>query len=77
MHGNAFEWVEDPWHDSYKDAPLDGSPWVKDGDAGRRVIRGGSWTNDPQDLRAASRGSFPTDFRDFNFGFRLARTLNP
>jgi formylglycine-generating enzyme required for sulfatase activity len=52
MHGNVIEWVEDPWHDNYKDAPLDGSPWVKDGDAGRHVIRGGSWGGDPLDLRA-------------------------
>jgi formylglycine-generating enzyme required for sulfatase activity len=22
MHGNVFEWVEDPWHDNYEDAPL-------------------------------------------------------
>jgi formylglycine-generating enzyme required for sulfatase activity len=55
MHGNVMEWVEDTWHDNYKDAPLDGSPWVKDGDAGRRVVRGGSWINYAQDLRAAKR----------------------
>jgi formylglycine-generating enzyme required for sulfatase activity len=53
MHGNAWEWVEDPWHDSYEGAPADGSPWVKDGLAGWRVVRGGSWVNYPQFLRAA------------------------
>jgi formylglycine-generating enzyme required for sulfatase activity len=58
MHGNASEWVEDPWHDSYEGAPADGSPWVKDGLAGWRVVRGGSWVNYPQYLRAASRGRF-------------------
>jgi formylglycine-generating enzyme required for sulfatase activity len=59
MHGNVWEWVEDPWHDSYEGAPADGSPWVKDGDASRRVVRGGSWNNDPQSLRAADRGGDP------------------
>jgi formylglycine-generating enzyme required for sulfatase activity len=28
MAGNVWEWVEDCWHDSYLDAPNDGSPWV-------------------------------------------------
>jgi formylglycine-generating enzyme required for sulfatase activity len=77
MHGNASEWVEDPWHDSYEGAPADGSPWVKDGLAGWRVVRGGSWVNYPQYLRAASRGRYPSDLRIVLFGFRLARTLNP
>ena len=25
MHGNAFEWVEDAWHDNYENSPTDGS----------------------------------------------------
>ena len=41
MHGNAQEWVEDTYHDSYEGTSTDGSPWV-DGDASRRVIRGNS-----------------------------------
>jgi formylglycine-generating enzyme required for sulfatase activity len=40
-------------------------------------VRGGSWVNYPQFLRAASRGRFPSGFRISFFGFRLARTLNP
>ena len=28
MHGNVCEWVEDVWHDSYKDAPNDGLAWT-------------------------------------------------
>jgi formylglycine-generating enzyme required for sulfatase activity len=77
MHGNVREWFEDPWHDNYKDAPLDGSPWVKDGDAGRRVVRGGSWNSYPRFLRAAYRGWNAIDIRYAYLGFRLARTLNP
>jgi formylglycine-generating enzyme required for sulfatase activity len=77
MHGNVFEWVEDPWHGNYKDAPPDGSPWVKDGDAGRRVVRGGSWDSLPRALRAAYRYGVTADYRDNIIGFRLARTLSP
>jgi formylglycine-generating enzyme required for sulfatase activity len=77
MYGNVFEWVEDPWHVSYEGAPTDGSLWAKDGDASRRVVRGGSWVDGPQDLRAADRNQTATGGRNFNLGFRLARTLNP
>jgi formylglycine-generating enzyme required for sulfatase activity len=78
MHGNVWEWVEDPWHDGYEGAPTDGSPWVKDGDASRRVVRGGSWYSGPLFLQAASRSSgFSSGYRIVDIGFRLARTLNP
>ena len=30
MHGNVFEWCEDDWHDSYQDAPEDGTAWLGD-----------------------------------------------
>jgi formylglycine-generating enzyme required for sulfatase activity len=77
MHGNVYEWVEDPWHDNYRGAPTDGSAWMKDGNESRRVVRGGSWGNSPRILRAAYRSSDFTDIRDNDRGFRVARTLNP
>jgi formylglycine-generating enzyme required for sulfatase activity len=75
MHGNVFEWVEDTWHDDYQGAPSDGSAWLKDGVPGRRVVRSGSWYYDSNNLRSASRSGPPSDLRDGNIGFRLARTL--
>jgi len=27
VHGNVWEWVQDPWHDTYNGAPADGSAW--------------------------------------------------
>ena len=54
MHGNLWEWVQDCWNDSYQGAPADGSAWTI-GDCERRVLRGGSWYNRPEDLRAAYR----------------------
>jgi formylglycine-generating enzyme required for sulfatase activity len=75
MHGNVFEWVEDRWHQNYEGAPSDGSAWLDAGAPGRRVARSGSWYYDAKNLRSASRSGPPSDLRDGNVGFRLARTL--
>jgi len=78
MLGNAWEWTEDCWHETYVGAPADGSPWVS-GDCSKRVLRGGSWTNVPAFIRAAARSRADADGRDFDYssyaGFRVARTL--
>ena len=79
MHGNVLEWVEDPWHDDYRGSPppTDGSVWMEGGDVSRRVVRGGSWNNDPGDLRSAVRNWNTAGSRSNNLGFRVARTLTP
>jgi formylglycine-generating enzyme required for sulfatase activity len=77
VHGNVWEWVEDVWHENYEGAPTDGSAWVQGGDASRRVVRGGSWDYDPQNLRAANRNGSSPGSRSDNLGFRVARTLTP
>ena len=77
VHGNVWEWVEDCWNNRYYGGvPADGSAWVS-GDCGRRVLRGGSWGNDPGSLRSAGRIRSTTGFRFYRFGFRVARTLTP
>ena len=76
VHGNVWEWCEDVWHDSYAGTPPDdGSPWLQDSDASRRMTRGGAWVSYPQNLRSASRIGFTTDDRNDILGFRVARTL--
>ena len=75
MHGNVWEWVEDCYHENYKEAPTDGRAWTTR-KCSRRVVRGGSWNNDPWDLRSAGRFRNATVIRYFIIGFRLARTLN-
>jgi formylglycine-generating enzyme required for sulfatase activity len=75
VHGNVWEWVEDCWHDSYEGAPVDGSAWTS-GSCHKRVLRGGSWNREPRFIRAANRGRSGTGFRNRNYGFRVARTLN-
>lgn len=74
MHGNVWEWVEDIWHDSYDEAPSDGSAWIT-GDDNVRVIRGGSWYDFLTELSAASRSKTSQIIRNGNVGFRLSRTL--
>jgi formylglycine-generating enzyme required for sulfatase activity len=77
MHGNVWEWVEDSWHDSYDGAPLDGSAWLQGGDPSLRAVRGGSWSGDPQVLRAAARNWVASYLRLSLLGFRVGRTLTP
>jgi formylglycine-generating enzyme required for sulfatase activity len=74
VHGNVWEWVEDCWNANYDGAPGDGSARTT-GDCARHVQRGGSWSLDPWDLRAAKRGWYLTGIRYFNWGFRVARTF--
>ena len=73
MSGNVWEWVEDTYHENYVGAPTDGSAW--EGGSSMRVLRGGSWGKDAKYGRAALRNKFGTSYRDFSYGFRLARTL--
>jgi formylglycine-generating enzyme required for sulfatase activity len=77
VHGNVLEWCEDCWHDSYQGAPTDGSAWIKDAVANWRVLRGGSWQQEPRSLRSAHRSHNPAPNRTGDFGFRVARTLTP
>ena len=74
MHGNVWEWVEDPYHGSYLGAPTDGGAWTT-GTESWRVLRGGSWNDYPWVLRTASRGRNSPDSRLDITGFRVARML--
>jgi formylglycine-generating enzyme required for sulfatase activity len=75
MHGNAWHWVQDCWNANYDDAPTDGVAWAS-GDCGHRVLRGGSWIGIKGLLRSAFRlRSYPIS-RGFDYGFRVARSLD-
>ena len=62
-------------HSNYDGAPTDGSAWIEGGDCSRRVVRGGSWNDDPADLRSAYRSRDTTGYRGSDLGFRVGRTL--
>jgi formylglycine-generating enzyme required for sulfatase activity len=76
MYGNVWQWVEDCYEESYSGAPTDGSA-VASTACGRRVLRGGSWSGEPDHLRSSNRNGFITLFRIGNVGFRVGRTLKP
>jgi formylglycine-generating enzyme required for sulfatase activity len=74
MVGDIFEWVQDCYHDSYKDAPADGAAWMS-GDCSTHVLRGGDWHTDPRYVRSAARVKYG-NYRSPYVGFRAARTLS-
>ncbi len=71
--GGLSEWVEDCWHKNYRGAPADGSAWLGT-DCQERVLRGGSWRNDPSYIRPASRDYYDASVRYPTHGVRLARS---
>ena len=75
MHGNVAEWVQDCWNDNYEGAPTDGSAWESE-DSSDRILRGGSWSDEPSALRSACRlWWFSTGGRFISTGFRVARSF--
>ncbi len=74
MNGSVWEWVADCWFDSYRGAPQDGSARGKS-NCQSRVLRGGSWRNDPDYARSASRFTYDHDVRYVLNGFRVARAM--
>jgi formylglycine-generating enzyme required for sulfatase activity len=75
ISGNVMEWIEDCFHDTYDQAPDDGSAWQGQNnvDCTLRVVRGGSWGTHPDGLRSANRHWFSPAFRYGTVGFRLAQ----
>lgn len=66
MHGNVWEWLED----SFTIYPSEDRVGVEI-DETKKVIRGGSWFNEPEALRSANRHRHPLDSRQTNLGFRV------
>jgi len=73
LFGNAEEWILDCWSDTYRNAPTSGIADTS-GDCDRRVVRGGSWFDGADAVRATARGEDAVGARSSTRGFRIART---
>lgn len=83
MVGNLWERVEDCYNPGYEiqgpsgkvPAPLDGSAWLQ-GDCRFNVVRGGSWYVGADLIRVSARDMAIKNAKDYNLGFRVARSLD-
>ena len=75
MSGSVAEWTADCWVDSYSGAPRDGSARDRSG-CEQRTLRGGSWRNEADYLRSASRFFYDASVRYLVNGFRVAASVN-
>lgn len=60
--GNVWEWCLNKY-DNPKNTSLEGNA--------PRVLRGGSWFDGPEFVRASVRNWFDPDYRDYYVGFRV------
>ena len=72
--GNVSEWVQDCWHENYKNAPDNGAVW-SGGDCTIRIARGGSFTSPQQSIRNTKREQFKAGEKLKRVGIRIAREL--
>jgi formylglycine-generating enzyme len=71
MNGNVWEWCQDQWHESYENAPNDGSAWVDKSEDSYRVYRGGSFLTRADCCHSTYRRTNTPTFRYYDIGFRL------
>jgi formylglycine-generating enzyme required for sulfatase activity len=75
MHGNVWEWCLDHWHENYDKAPTNGDEWLNNSKSQTRVMRGGSWINDPSMCRSSSRFHQNASEMFKHVGFRIVFSL--
>jgi len=74
MACNVKQWVMDCFRETFAQAPTIASQSVQLPQCRRRVLRGGSWADEPSGLRLAIRDQDLPDARSDNIGFRIARS---
>jgi formylglycine-generating enzyme required for sulfatase activity len=71
LSGNVWEWCEGWYGDYFSDTQINPNGLTS---GTLKVCRGGSWFNDPQNLRIADRSVGTPDIHNSRIGFRLAKT---
>ncbi len=95
IHGNVAEWTMDKYSEDYYqqfEGKTADNPWLKPDELYPRSVRGGSWKDDPEDLRCAARRGSVSRWKQRDpqlpkslwwltdapfLGFRLVRPKNP
>ena len=73
VHGNVWEWVHD-WYDAaYYQRSLVEDPRGPEKGQDKKVVRGGSWLNEPRVVRVSVRNWFAPGNRGDRFGVRCAQ----
>lgn len=90
MHGNVAEWVLDQYHESGYEKHSPKNPLVIPTTLYPRVVRGGGWDDDPENLRSSARNASDELWKDqdpqrpqsiwyhtdaLSVGFRIVRPL--
>jgi formylglycine-generating enzyme required for sulfatase activity len=75
MHGNLWQWCED-WYAPYAERDLIDHIATEKGAKDARVLRGGSWYNNPNRCRAANRNRNAPANRNENYGCRVVLCLH-
>jgi formylglycine-generating enzyme required for sulfatase activity len=70
MHGNVWEWCLDTWESNYQGAPINGEA-RRDRYSNSRVLRGGSWTDGPNNCMSDSRKEQFYLRKSSEIGFRV------
>ncbi len=75
VHGNVWEWCQD-WGRPYSEVEQISSEQLSVQSNEYRVLRGGSWLNDPSNCRSAYRRWRGPAYREYMYGFRVCFRLD-
>ena len=79
LHGNVWQWCQDIYGEDYygkseaenPQGPSQGMDFPDVADKAVRLLRGGSWGNNPMNYRSAYRYRYDPGLRSLNVGFRV------
>ncbi len=74
VHGNVWEWMQDCYADSYRDALANGAAFER-ADCAERLYRGGGWSVEKRGRRTANRARYTPDAAYAQLGIRVVRDL--